>query len=78
MIGAMRAVKAHVKGGRLLVDEPTDLPDGAEVELTFVEEEHAPEERARLDAALAVSLEQARAGQLLDGDAVIRKLLARR
>lgn len=78
MIGVMRAVKAHVKGGRLLVDEPTDLPDGAEVELTFVEEEHGQDERARLDAALATSLAQARAGQLLDGDTVIRKLLARR
>jgi hypothetical protein len=69
-----RALKAHVKGGRLLLDEPTDLPDGAEVELTLVEDEFDPEERARLDAALELSMAQARAGQLVDGDAVIRKL----
>ena len=75
---AMRALKAHVKGGRLLLDEPTDLPDGAEVELTLVEDEFDPGERARLDAALELSMAQARAGQLVDGDAVIRKLRAGR
>lgn len=36
-----------------------------------------PEERARLDAALERSMAQARAGQLIDGDTVIKKLLAR-
>jgi len=78
MTGMMRALKAHVKGGRLLLDEPTDLPDGAEVELTLVEDELDPEERARLDAALELSMAQARAGQFVDGDAVIRKLRAGR
>jgi len=29
----MRVLKAHVKGGRLLLDEPTDLPEGGEVEV---------------------------------------------
>ena len=48
----MQALKAHVRGGRLVVDEPTDLPDGTEVELVAVDEELDPEERARLDAAL--------------------------
>jgi len=74
----MRALKAHVRGGRLVLDEPTDLPEGTEVELTVVEDDDfGPEERARLDAALELSMGQARAGQLVDGDAVIRKLLAR-
>jgi hypothetical protein len=74
----MRALKAHVRGGRLVLDEPTDLPEGAEVELTVIEDDDFdPEERARLDAALERSMAQARAGQLVDGDAVIGKLLAR-
>jgi len=59
-------------------NEATDLPDGAEVELTLVEGEFDPEERARLDAALELSMAQARAGQFVDGDAVIRKLRAGR
>jgi hypothetical protein len=74
----MRALKAHVRGGRLVLDEPTDLPEGAEVELTIVEEDDfEPEELARLDAALELSMAQARAGQVVDGDTVIRKLLDR-
>ncbi len=74
----MKALKAHVRGGRLVLDDPTDLPEGAEVELTVIEDDDfEPEERARLDAALERSMAQARAGQLVDGDAVIGKLLAR-
>jgi hypothetical protein len=75
---AMRALKAQVRGGRLVLDEPTDLPDGTEVELVPVDEDLDPEERARLDAALERSWAQAKAGQLVDGDAVIEKLLSRR
>jgi hypothetical protein len=75
---AMRALKAHVRGGRLVLDEPTDLPDGTEVELVAVDDEFDPEERARLDAALERSRAQARAGQLIDGDTVIGNLLTRR
>ena len=29
----MLPLKAHVKNGRLVLDEPTDLPEGEEVEL---------------------------------------------
>ncbi len=75
----MRALKARVRGGRLLLDEPTDLPEGTEVELTAIEDsDFEPEDRARLDASLERSMAQARAGQLVDGDAVIQKLLARK
>ena len=74
----MRALKAHVRGGRLVLDEPTDLPEGSEVELVTSDDDFAPEERARLDAALERSMDQAKAGQFVDGDAVIKKLLARR
>ena len=34
----MRALKAHVKAGRLLLDEPTELPDGAEARVALVDE----------------------------------------
>ncbi|MGC3997724.1 MAG: hypothetical protein QM767_09600 [Anaeromyxobacter sp.] len=74
----MRALKAHVRGGRLVLDEPTDLPEGSEVELVTSDDDFDPVERARLDAALERSMAQGKAGQFVDGDAVIRKLLARR
>jgi hypothetical protein len=74
----MRALKAQVRGGRLVLDEPTELPEGTEVELLAVDElDFEPEERARLDAALELSLAQARAGKLVDADQVITELLAR-
>lgn len=74
----MRALKAQVRGGRLVLDEPTELPEGTEVELMAVDElDFEPEERARLDAALELSLAQARAGKLVDADQVITELLAR-
>ncbi|HET6437024.1 MAG TPA: hypothetical protein VFG59_03105 [Anaeromyxobacter sp.] len=74
----MRALKAHVRAGRLVLDEPTDLPDGEKIEVLVPEgDELSPEERARLDAALELSMAQAREGKLVDGEAVIRKLLSR-
>ena len=77
----MRVLKAHVKGGRLLLDEPTNLPDGSEVPLALVDDdelEFDEAERARLDATLERSMEQARAGRLIDAEVVVGKLLARR
>src|SRR5438552_2634488 len=49
-------LKAQVRGGRLVLNEPTDLPEGAEVELTPVlDDDLAPEERQALEASLARS-----------------------
>lgn len=49
------------------------LVDDDELELELDEAE-----RARLDAALERSMEQARAGRLIDAEVVVGKLLARR
>lgn len=74
----MRPLKAHVKNGRLVLDEPTDLPEGAEVNLSIVDEDEMDDaERARLHRALERSMAQAKAGQLIDANEVIGKLLAR-
>lgn len=52
-------VRARVSNGRLVVDEPSDLPDGTEVVLAVVDEEDEDElddeERARLHEAIAAS-----------------------
>ena len=74
----MQALKAHVLNGRLILDEPTDLPEGTVVPLTFDDDDDMDEsERARLHQALSRSIAQARAGNLVDADEVIGKLLAR-
>jgi hypothetical protein len=54
----MLTVRAHVRNGRLVVDEPTDLPDGTEVELAAVDDEPwelTAEQRTELKARLASS-----------------------
>jgi len=74
----MRTLKAHVRGGRLVLDEPTELPEGTEVELTVVEDDDFdPEERARLEAALDQGIAAARRGDHSDADEFIQELLAR-
>jgi hypothetical protein len=75
----MRALKAHVRGGRLVLDEPTELPEGAEVELTLVEDdEFTPGERARLAQALEEGEKDIERGDYVDGFELIARLRARR
>lgn len=75
----MQPLKAHVKNGRLILDEPTDLPEGSEVELYVVEdEEFDAEEQARLDDSIRESIEQMNAGQLIDADEALAELRAHR
>jgi hypothetical protein len=49
-----RTVQGRVSGGRLQVDEPVDLPEGAQVELIIVDSEDGLEDddRAQLHAAI--------------------------
>jgi hypothetical protein len=45
----MNALKARVVGGRFVIDEPTDLPEGTELYLVPVSEED--EDRLDIEAA---------------------------
>jgi hypothetical protein len=74
----MRALKAHVEGGRLLVDEPTDLPEGAEVEVAVVGDDLSPEERAALHASLDRALDDSEAGRGVDAWEYLRQYRAKR
>ncbi len=75
----MRALKAHVKSGRLVLDEPTELPEGAEVELVAVEDDDfEPEERARLLQAIEEGLADVERGDHMDGFEFVAQLRARR
>jgi hypothetical protein len=48
----MHALTAKVRNGRLVLDEPTDLPEGAEVPLQLVDpDDLTDEERAALHAS---------------------------
>jgi hypothetical protein len=71
-------LKAHVQKGRLVVDEPTQLPEGTEVELLSLDPGDwlAPEDRAALHRALVASQEDVEAGRLIDAEEVLKELLA--
>lgn len=73
-------VRATVREGRLIVDEPTELPEGTVVDLVIDDEgdELDQSQREALDAAISRSLDQAREGLVAPGDAVLEKLRARR
>ena len=66
--------KAQVRGGRLVLDEPVDLPDGTEVELTPVDDGDSLDaaDRAKLHAALRRAAAQLDAGQGIDADEALR------
>lgn len=78
----MRAFKAHVKNGRLVLDEPTDLPEGEVIELVPLDEvladddEFTAEERAEIRAELEASLAEANEGNLIDADVALAELRA--
>jgi hypothetical protein len=67
-------VKARVKHGRLLVDEPTKLPEGTELDLVILDDDLSDDDRVRLHAALDRSDDDVKAGRLASGDDVIARL----
>lgn len=71
-------LKAHVKNGRLLLDEPTELPDGAQVELVAIGTDGGDhlddDDRRRLHDALAESEEDVKHGRLVPAEDVIANL----
>ena len=59
----MHIRKIQVKNGRLALDEATDLPDGADVEVLVIDDELTGEERAELHASLDRALDDSDAGR---------------
>jgi hypothetical protein len=77
---AMQAYKAHVHNGRLLLDEPTDLPEGEVVYLQVASgvvpdetDDLDPEKRAALNRELDASISEADAGQTEDFGAFLAR-----
>jgi hypothetical protein len=80
----MQLLKAHVHNGRLMLDEPTDLPEGEVIDLVRLDEVLAhggdyldDEERVRLHESIERGIEDVKAGRIVDGREVIAGLRAR-
>jgi len=71
------AIRARVRAGRLVVDEPTDLPEGLEVTLAVIDDDLDPGERRALAESLEESYAQADRGELEHAGPVIAALRTR-
>ena len=69
-------IKARVHAGRIIVDEPTNLPEGTEIELLPLDPGDWLDDadRAALHEALRQSDADAADGRLIDAEEVLREL----
>ena len=77
----MSVLHGRVQGGRIVIEEPVDLPEGAEVRLALVDpanddEQLDAEDRARLEAALARGRQEIAEGKGIPADQVVAALWA--
>jgi hypothetical protein len=76
----MSALKAHVVNGRIVVDEPVDLPEGTELAVFLYDadgDDLDDDERAALHASLDESMDDADAGRVIDASVVLAELRTR-
>jgi hypothetical protein len=76
MIRSMAPLKARVRNGRLTLNEPTNLPEGTEIEFTVADEGDNldEQERVALHEALERSWSAAKAGNTKPAKQVLRAL----
>jgi hypothetical protein len=84
-LSSMQPLGAHVRDRRLVLDEPTDLPNGTAVELVSMADVVASggylmddENRAVFDRELEASFAEEDAGLLIDADDALADLKAHR
>ena len=71
----MQVIRTTVRNGRIVVDEPTTLPDGHEVEPCVLNDVGMTEdERHRLHASIARGISDGHAGREMDLDRFVDKL----
>jgi hypothetical protein len=76
----MNSLRARVEHGRLVLDEPTTLPDGTIVDLVADDEgdDLADAERDRLHSALTRSWQSVQEGRVRPASAIVDELRKRR
>jgi predicted transcriptional regulator len=63
----MQALTAKVRNGRLVLDEPTNLPEGAEVRVALVDtDDLSDEERAEVQASIERGILDIEQGRVVD------------
>jgi len=74
----MPILHARVKGGHIVVDEPTDLPEGTKltVALMDAEDDLTDEDRADLDATIERGRADIAAGKGISAEALLARVRA--
>jgi hypothetical protein len=74
----MSDLRAQVVNGRIVLDEPTTLPEGTVLDLVVDDEgdDLDSAERAEMEQRLATSMEAAQAGRVRPADDILRDLRA--
>ena len=73
-------LRGHVHDGKIVIDDPVDLPEGTQVQLALVDagDELFDEDRARLHAAIETSQAEFKAGRGIPAERVLADLRASR
>jgi len=77
----MSLLRGRVQGGRIVIQDPVDLPEGTEVRLDLVEQDDDgdqldPEDRARLEAAIIKGRQEIVDGKGIPAEQVVSELWA--
>ncbi len=77
MVALLHDAEARLRQGRLVLDEPTDLPEGTEVDLLPLDPGDwlDEEDRQALHQALDESVMDVAVGRLVDADEVLKQVL---
>lgn len=78
----MAALRAYVRNGRVVVDEPVDLPDGTPLEVDLrpldADNDVPPGDRNQVLRAIDEGLAAARRGEHVDAEEFVNELLSER
>lgn len=76
----MSGIRARVLNGRLVLDEPTTLPEGTVLDLILDDEgdDLDDAERRALNSAISKAWRSAKAGEIQPAEDVIREIKTRR
>ena len=80
VIVMQQPLRARVRQGRIVLDEPTDLPEGTELELVLADggDELDDEDRAALHRELELAMDDVDAGRVVSEEEVRARLRALR
>lgn len=74
----VKAVRAHVQNGQIVLDEPTDLPEGVAVEVLIPDRAAlTDQDRADIEAECEASAGEFDRGEYEDARALAARLVAR-